>query len=129
MDCLFCKIIAKQIPASLVFEDEKIVAFLDINPVNPGHLLVVPKAHSANTAVAEDDDLVALALAVKKLAPAVMKATGAYGWNLLAVGEDVPHTHWHVIPRQRNDELKHLPGHPYAAGEAAVIAKAISAAL
>jgi histidine triad (HIT) family protein len=129
MDCLFCKIIAKQIPANIVFEDEKILAFLDINPVNPGHTLVVPKVHSENTALAADDDLIALALTVKKLAPAVCAATGAYGWNLLAVGEMVPHTHWHIIPRHKNDELKHLPGHPYAAGEAALVAEKIKKSL
>jgi histidine triad (HIT) family protein len=129
MDCLFCKIIAKQIPANVVYEDEQIIAFLDINPVNPGHVLVVPKAHSANTAVAADADLIALALTVKKLAPAVCAAVACASWNLLAVGELVPHTHWHIIPRRQDDGLKHWPGHPYAAGEAAAIAGKIKAKL
>jgi histidine triad (HIT) family protein len=127
MNCLFCKIIAKQIPANIVYDDEKILAFLDINPVNPGHLLVVPKTHSENIAVANDDDLIALSLAVKKLAPAVCTATACAGWNLEvnngnAAGQVVDHTHWHIVPRQLNDGLKHWPGHPYAAGEAAKIA-------
>jgi histidine triad (HIT) family protein len=127
MDCLFCKIIAKQIPANVVYEDEKILAFLDINPVNPGHLLVVPKAHSENIAVAAGDDLVALTLAVKKLAPAVCTATVCDGWNLEvnngnAAGQVIDHTHWHIVPRHKDDGLKHWPGHPYAEGEAAAVA-------
>jgi histidine triad (HIT) family protein len=126
MDCLFCKIIAKQIPVDLIYENEKVVAFLDINPVNPGHLLVVPKVHSENIAVAADDDLIALTLAVKKLAPAVCAATSCDGWNLEvnngnAAGQAIDHTHWHIVPRRKEDGLKHWPGHPYAAGEAAKI--------
>jgi len=130
MDCLFCKIIAKQIPANIVYEDEKVLAFLDINPVNPGHLLVVPKVHSENIAVANDEDLLALGLAVKKLAPAVCAATACDGWNLEvnngnAAGQAIDHTHWHIVPRHKDDGLKHWPGHSYAEGEAAAVAEKI----
>lgn len=134
MDCLFCKIIAKEIPAFVVYEDDRILAFLDIHPVNAGHLLVVPKTHSENIAVAADEDLVALSLAVKKLAPAVCSATGCVGWNLEvnngnAAGQVIDHTHWHIVPRRLDDGLKHWAGHPYAEGEAAKTAAAISAAI
>jgi histidine triad (HIT) family protein len=130
MDCLFCKMIAKEIPVNLVYEDEKVIAVLDINPVNPGHTLVIPKAHSENVAVAADRDLIALVMAVKKIAPAVCGATSCAGWNLEvnngnAAGQLIDHTHWHIVPRQLNDGLRHWPGHPYAAGEAAKIAAAI----
>jgi histidine triad (HIT) family protein len=130
MDCLFCKIINKEIPANIVYEDERVIAFLDINPVNPGHLLVVPKVHSENIAVAADEDLVALSLAVKKLAPAVCQATTCDGWNLEvnngnAAGQAVDHTHWHIVPRYLTDGLKHWPGHPYAEGEAVIVAEKI----
>lgn len=130
MNCLFCKIIAKQIPVDIIYEDEKVVAFLDINPVNPGHLLVVPKVHSENIAVAADEDLIALTLAVKKLAPAICAATACDGWNLEvnngnAAGQVIDHTHWHIVPRHKDDGLKHWPGHPYAEGEAAKIADKI----
>jgi histidine triad (HIT) family protein len=130
MNCLFCKIIAKQIPVDIIYEDEKVVAFLDINPVNPGHLLVVPKVHSENIAVAADDDLIALTLAVKKLAPAVCAATACDGWNLEvnngnAAGQAIDHTHWHIVPRHKDDGLKHWPGHPYAEGEATKLADKI----
>lgn len=130
MDCLFCKIINKEIPSHAVYEDDKVVAFLDINPVKPGHLLVLPKRHSENIGVAADEDLVALTLAVKKLAPAVCAATACDGWNLEvnngnAAGQLIDHTHWHIVPRQKDDGLKHWPGHPYSEGEAADIAKSI----
>jgi len=134
MDCLFCKIIAKQIPVDLIYENEKVVAFLDINPVNPGHLLVVPKVHSENIAMASDDDLIALTLAVKKLAPAVCAVASCAGWNLEvnngnAAGQVIDHTHWHIVPRRAADGLKHWPGHPYAEGEAAKVAASIRANL
>jgi histidine triad (HIT) family protein len=126
MDCLFCKIIAKQIPSEIIYEDAKVVAILDINPNTPGHTLVIPKLHSENMDVAEDADLSALTAAVKKLAPAIVAATGADGWclganNGNAAGQVVMHTHWHVIPRHSADGLKHWPGHPYADGEMKII--------
>jgi histidine triad (HIT) family protein len=126
MDCLFCKIVAKQIPSEIVYEDEKAVAILDINPVNPGHTLVITKVHSDNMDVAADADLAALVTAVKKLAPLIVAATGADGWNLEAnngnaAGQVVPHTHWHIVPRHGNDGLKHWLGHPYSDGEMKII--------
>jgi histidine triad (HIT) family protein len=130
MDCLFCKIIDKKIPALTVYEDEKVLAFLDINPVKSGHLLVVPKKHSENIGVAEDADLAALAIAVKKLATAVCGALASDGWNLEvnngnAAGQVIDHTHWHIVPRHKDDGLKHWPGHPYAEGEAEAVAARI----
>lgn len=130
MDCLFCKIVAKEIPAKTVYEDDKVIAFLDINPVKPGHLLVVPKKHSENIGVADDEDIATLAIAVKKLAPAVCAAVSCDGWNLEvnngnAAGQAIDHTHWHIVPRHKDDGLKHWPGHPYAEGEADAIAEKI----
>ena len=130
MDCLFCQIINKEIPSHTIFEDDKVVAFLDINPVNPGHTLVVPKVHSTTLIEATDEDVIALTLAVKKLAPALCAATECDGWNLEvnngnAAGQLIDHTHWHIIPRRLDDGLRHWPGHPYAEGEAAKIAEKI----
>lgn len=134
MDCLFCKIINKEIPANIVYEDERVLAFLDINPVNPGHTLVVPKVHSTTLVQAVDEDLVALTMAVKKLAPAVCAAASCDGWNLEvnngnAAGQVVDHTHWHIVPRLAGDGLKHWPGHPYAEGVAVVVADKIKKSL
>jgi histidine triad (HIT) family protein len=130
MDCLFCKIINKDIPAVFVYEDERVVAFLDINPVAPGHTLVVPKAHSKTLIEADDADLNALTAVVKKLAPAVCGATACAGWNLEvnngnAAGQAIDHTHWHIVPRKPDDGLKHFPRGKYAEGEAVKMAEAI----
>ena len=133
-DCLFCKIIKREIPASIVYEDDAIIAFLDIKPVNPGHVLVVPKEHSENMTKASDPALTALTLAVKKLAPAICRATGCDGWNLEvnnepAAGQIVMHTHWHIIPRLMDDGLRHWLGNSYPEGEQEKVAAAIRAAL
>ena len=134
MDCLFCRIVNKEIPSNIVYEDGRVLAILDINPVNPGHALVIPKAHSKTLVEADREDLIALSLAVQKLAPAVCGATSCSGWNLEvnngnAAGQLIDHTHWHIVPRKPDDGLKHWPGHPYAEGEAARIAQAIKANL
>ena len=122
MECVFCKIVAKQIPSEIVYEEAKVIAILDINPNKQGHTLVIPKVHSDNMANALDADIAALTSAVKKLAPLIVAATGAQGWNMEAnngnaAGQVIMHTHWHIIPRHAADGLKHWPVHPYAEGE------------
>jgi histidine triad (HIT) family protein len=117
-NCIFCKIIDGKIPCSKIYEDEMTFAFLDIMPVNKGHTLVVPKSHSKNMLEDEDKDLAACMTAVKKLAPAIIEATDADGFNLgvntnKAAGQAVFHTHMHIIPRFENDGLKHWPGGKY----------------
>jgi histidine triad (HIT) family protein len=134
MDCLFCKIINKEIPSQVVYEDDKALAFLDINPVNPGHVLVLPKNHSTTFLDASDEDLVAMTLAVKKLAPAICSAMACDGWNLEvnngnAAGQLIDHTHWHIVPRHANDGLKHWPGRPYTEGVAAKVVEKIKNSL
>lgn len=112
--CIFCRIVKGELPSTRVYEDEHILAFLDINPIAKGHLLVIPKAHYA-TLVEMPDDLGALLMPVlAKLGKAVMAATGAEGFNCLqnnfaAAGQIVFHTHWHIIPRVAGDGLKQWP--------------------
>ncbi len=130
MDCLFCKIINKEIPSQIVYEDDKVVAILDINAVGPGHTLVLPKVHSTTFLEASDNDLIAMTMVVKKLAPAICSAMACDGWNLEvnngnAAGQVIDHTHWHIVPRRVGDGLKPWPGHPYAEGEAAKVAEKI----
>ena len=113
-DCIFCKIISGQIPADKVYEDSKVIAFLDIHPVNPGHTLVVPKNHSRNILEDNIDDLTSSMSAIRRIAGAVIKAVKADGFNLgvntnAAAGQAVFHTHFHVIPRFINDGLRHWP--------------------
>jgi histidine triad (HIT) family protein len=113
-DCLFCKIASKEIPADLIYEDDKVVAFLDIKPVNKGHSLIIPKKHSHDLLDADDATLGTMIARVKKIAGAIMAATGAAGFNLgintkSAAGQVVFHTHFHIIPRFSNDGLKMWP--------------------
>jgi len=110
-DCIFCKIVAGEIPSARVYEDESVVAFLDINPVNPGHTLVVPRVHVERLTEAEEGLLAAVAVAVGKCARAVMAATGAEGFNVLqnngpCSGQVVPHLHVHIIPRNAADGFR-----------------------
>lgn len=119
MDCVFCKIRDGQIPAFKVYEDQRTLAFMDINPLNPGHCLVMTKAHAPTIFDADPADLQAAIVAAKKVAAAVRSAIGADGLNLLqangaAAFQSVPHFHLHVIPRFANDgkgfDWKPVPG-------------------
>lgn len=121
MDCIFCKIINGKIPSAKVYENDKVFAFLDINPVNKGHTLVVPKKHSANMLEDDLEDLNACMDAVQKVAKATIAAVNAQGFNLgvntnREAGQVVMHTHFHVIPRFSNDGLRHWPQGKYKEG-------------
>ena len=103
-DCIFCKIIAGEIPSSKVYEDDRVVAFLDISQVTPGHTLVVPKQHFRNLLEMDADSTSQLFARVPDIARKVMKATGAKGMNILnnneeIAGQTVFHTHVHLAPR------------------------------
>lgn len=108
MDCVFCGIRDGTVPSVRVYEDERTIAFMDINPINDGHMLVVPKKHSATIFEIEEEDLLAVALTVRKMANAVRKALRPDGLNLMqangaAAGQTVEHFHVHVIPRWMAD--------------------------
>jgi len=126
-DCLFCKIVAGELPATIVDEDERTVCFMDIAPATRGHALVVPREHSADLLSIEADDLAAVNLAAQRLAVRVKDRLGADGVNLMnscgAVAfQTVFHFHLHVIPRYEGDGLR-LPWVP-APGDADEIAAA-----
>jgi histidine triad (HIT) family protein len=109
-NCLFCKIVHGSIPSAKVLETDQVLAFLDINPVNRGHVLVVPKAHHASLADLPDDLAAETARLVPRLARAIQAATGADGLNLIinngqAAGQTVFHGHWHLIPRFLDDPI------------------------
>ncbi|MBI4611155.1 MAG: HIT domain-containing protein [Candidatus Rokubacteria bacterium] len=108
MDCVFCKIRDGQLPSFKIHEDERTLAFMDINPLNTGHCLVVAKAHAPTLFDASVEDLTAAMAAVKKVAHAVQEAVRPDGLNLLqangaAAFQSVPHFHIHVIPRWNAD--------------------------
>ncbi|PJA47512.1 diadenosine tetraphosphate hydrolase [Candidatus Uhrbacteria bacterium CG_4_9_14_3_um_filter_36_7] len=113
-DCLFCKIIAGEIPCEKIYENEYVMAFLDIRPVNPGHTLVIPKQHSANLLEMSKEDLDEVMRVIKKITPVLLKAVGATGFNLglntgKEAGQVIFHTHFHIMPRFEGDgyELWH----------------------
>ena len=122
-DCIFCRIIRGAIPSYKVYEDEKVLAFLDIGPVNTGHTLVIPKKHCTNIFDIEVEDLDAVSEVVRKIAPAIKEAVNADGVNIMsskgkAAGQLVMHSHIHIIPRFKDDGLKHWPQKEYKEGEA-----------
>ncbi len=134
-DCLFCKIIAKQIPSDSVYEDDHVYAFLDIHPVHPGHVLVIPKEHSIALHDAKPEVLQSVIVRIQDIAKAVMSATGAPAFNLMQnngkeAGQAIPHLHFHIIPRFAEDGFKHWHGkRGYNEGEAKEIAEKIKASV
>ena len=134
-DCIFCKIIAGEIPSSKVYEDDQVVAFLDISQVTPGHTLVVPKQHFRNLLEMDADSTSQLFARVPDIARKVMKVTGAKGMNILnnneeIAGQTVFHTHVHLAPRyEETDGLQisfetHEPDFPALAQLAEKITQA-----
>lgn len=129
--CIFCRIAAGTIPCSKVYEDDDFIAFLDIRPVNRGHVLLIPKTH-AERLTGLDDAILARELPLaKKIAAAVLAATGLTDFNLFntngaASGQEVFHHHLHIIPRAPGDGMRlSLAPVQYADGEAARLAAAI----
>ena len=121
-DCIFCKIINKEIPCYKIYEDEKIIAFLDRTPVNPGHTLVVPKKHSETILDTDDETLKELIIATKKISNAIYKGLRLKGFNIglnqfKIGGQIVPHIHIHIMPRKENDNLRLWGGREYETEE------------
>ena len=115
-DCIFCKIVAGELPARKVDEDENTIAFMDINPWTRGHALVIPREHTPNLYEAPDAVLAQTLAAAKRLAIKMRDRLGCDGVNLLnstepAAWQTVFHYHVHVIPRYEDDPLQ-LPGKP-----------------
>lgn len=115
-DCIFCRILAGELPATVVAEDERTIAFMDINPATRGHALVIPREHAKDLGEIGAEDLAACALMAQRVAAKARENLGAAGVNLLnAYGavawQTVFHFHIHVIPRYEDDPLK-LPWVP-----------------
>ena len=115
-DCIFCKIVAGELPAQIVDEDELTVTFMDINPATRGHMLAVPRRHSRDLLEIEREDLEAVAVAAQRAARKAHDRLRADGVNLLnsrgrAAWQTVYHFHIHIIPRYEGDPLR-LPWTP-----------------
>ena len=133
-DTVFMKIIRREIPAHIVYEDDDTIAFLDAKPNVPGHTLVVPKTPAKNIFDVDDATLVAIMRTIRKMAPAVRDAVGAHGVHInsnhgAAAGQIVFHIHFHIIPRHDRSEFSFWPQEDYPAGAALAIAEKIRQAL
>jgi histidine triad (HIT) family protein len=118
--CLFCKIVAGEIPSERIDEDDHTVAFMDINPWTRGHALVIPRRHSKDLYEIDDGDLASTSAAARRLALRMKERLRCDGVNLLnscgsAAWQSVFHFHVHVIPRYDDDPLR-LPGAPMQVG-------------
>jgi len=110
-DCIFCKIVKGEIPAVKVYEDESVLAFMDINPINDGHTLVIPKKHAENIFEIEAKDLLAVMEVAHKIARAIKESLKPEALTVVQLngrlaGQMVPHLHVHLIPRREGDALK-----------------------
>ncbi len=135
MSTIFEKIIAREILADIVYEDDIVLAFLDINPVNKGHTLVVPKVAFENIFDGDIAVLGHMMAVAQKIARALLETVGATGVNLHmnngeTAGQEVPHAHLHVIPRFKKGEAFMAAKHEeYAVGESAILAERIKDAI
>lgn len=130
-ECIFCKIIAGQIPSTKIYEDEIVLAFLDIGPVSNGHTLVVPKEHFEKLHQCPSEVLGQVCLRLGKIAKAVAEGMKCDGYNVLcnngrAAGQLVEHLHFHIIPRNVSDGVfDHWPAYKYSESEVKEIAAKI----
>ncbi len=133
-DCIFCKIVAGELPSFKVYEDADTLALLTIQPVNPGHTLVIPKKHEKNIFEATPEVWSKVQETVRKVAVAIEKGMNADGVNLMMnnrehAGQVVDHVHIHLIPRYKGDGLSLWPHKPLDMKEGPAIAEKIHAAL
>jgi len=130
-DCIFCKIAAGQIPCTKIYEDDVVLAFLDIGPVSDGHTLVTPKEHFEKLDHCPAEVLSRISNCLGRICKAVTEAVGAEGYNVLcnngrAAGQLVGHVHFHIIPRNSGDGVfDRWPAYEYQKGRAEEIAKKI----
>jgi len=131
IDCVFCKMVAGQIPVTKIYEDEVILAFLDIGPISDGHTLVIPKKHFEKLHDCPDELLGGVGSRLGKIAKAVAAGMNSQGYNVLcnngkAAGQLVGHLHFHIIPRNNGDGVfARWPAYEYEQGKIEAIAAKI----
>ena len=134
-DCIFCQIVANQIPSTRIYEDDLALSFLDIGPISSGHTLVIPKKHYAFMDQCDTESISAVIQACKKIAPAIVKVTQCDGYNILcnngrASGQIVDHVHFHIIPRMTGDGVfSKWPAGKYPEGKMQELAELIKQTL
>lgn len=129
--CIFCRIVAGELSAYKIYEDDQVLAFLDIKPVSAGHTLVIPKKHHQSMEDISMNDLSSLFMVIKKVGLLLKQGLGIEGYNIIenndaVAGQVVPHLHFHLIPRAAGDGLTTWPQREYQIGEAEEIIKKIS---
>ncbi len=130
-DCLFCKMVTGQIPVAKIYEDEVVLAFLDIGPISDGHTLVIPKQHFEKLHDCPSELLGQIGSRLGKIAKAVAAAMNSDGYNVLcnngrAAGQLIEHLHFHIIPRNTGDGLfDRWPAYEYEQGKIEIIAEKI----
>jgi histidine triad (HIT) family protein len=127
-NCIFCKIVKKEIPCDKVYEDESFLAFLDINPVADGHMMIIPKKHVVWMQDADDETIGEIFKLTKKLMLAVKNGLSCDYVQVSVVGKDVPHFHVHLIPRFFNDGKPQFATKKYQDGESDEVVKKITQA-
>jgi histidine triad (HIT) family protein len=128
-NCIFCKILKKEIPCAKVYEDGNFLAFLDIEPVSDGHLLIIPKKHIVWMQEADDTTISEIFKLAKKLMLAIKNGIGCDYVQLSIAGTDVPHFHVHLIPRYFNDGFSKFPIQKFDPEKAEKIVKKIISTL
>ncbi len=129
--CVFCQIVNGELPSWKIYEDDKVFVFLDIQPANPGHTLVISKKHYRNIEDINEEDLTAIILTVKKIGRLLKDKFGVAGYNVTTnndpvSGQNVPHIHFHVIPRHAGDGHVQWPTFEYGPGEPEEIIKKLT---
>jgi len=110
MDCIFCKIISNELPSYKIYEDDYTIAILDINPINPGHVLVLPKVHYGKLSEIDEMEAIPIFRTLKRIEKVVAES-GCTGTNILQnngrdAGQEIGHVHFHIIPRFKNDSFR-----------------------
>lgn len=130
-DCIFCKMVAGEIPVVKVYEDEAVLAFLDIGPISDGHTLVIPKVHCGKVHECDPQVLADVWSRLGRIAGAIVRAMKADGYNVLCnngrvAGQIVDHLHFHIVPRRTGDGVfTQWPAYKYKEGRSAEIAERI----
>lgn len=125
-NCIFCKIIKKEIPCDIIYEDERFLAFLDIKPVSDGHILIIPKDHVVWMQEADDKTIADIFVLTKKLMLATKKAMKCDYVQIGVVGNEMPHFHIHLIPRYFDLVFPNLPTKTYTDGQQEKLVKKIT---
>lgn len=111
MDCIFCRVVKGEIPSYKVYEDDRTLAFLDINPIAVGHTLIIPKDHSAKISELGETEVVALSKTLQRVVKALEASIDFDGMNIFVnqgkeAGQLIPHFHYHVVPRHKGDGVE-----------------------